>query len=141
MKADNTLYLIAKAKALMNQFIISELNKQGIDGIVPSHGDIIISLLKHETLTMKELADKIERDPSTVTTLVKKLNNLGYTQVLKDSADKRANIVSLTTEGKALEAVFISISEKLYKKQYQNTNEEEKEIFRDVLKKMIENFR
>lgn len=141
MKADNTLYLIAKAKTLMNEFIISELNKQGIDGIVPSHGDIIISLLKNETLTMKELADKIERDPSTVTTLVKKLNNLGYTQVLKDSADKRANIVSLTTEGKALESVFISISENLYKKQYQNTNEEEKEIFRDVLKKMIENFK
>jgi len=141
MKADNTIHLIGKVKFLMDQFIITELNKQGIDGIVPSHGDIIISLLDNETLTMSELSDKIQKDPSTVTTLVKKLNDFGYTQVLKDSTDKRTNRVSLTAKGKALESIFINISEKIYDKQYQNINEKEKENFRDVLKKMIENFK
>lgn len=141
MKGDNTLHLIGKIKVLMNQFIISELEKQGIIGIVPSHGDILISLLQNESLTMSELAAKIEKDPSTITTLVKKLNNLGYTQVLKDTIDKRANRVSLTAKGRAIETIFINISEKIYYKQYLNINEKEKDIFRNVLQKMIKNFK
>ena len=137
---DNTVYLISKAKNLMNQFIISELEHYGVEGIVPSHGDIIIELLKNEALSMSDLAVKIEKDPSTITTLVKKLCSIGYTQVFKDDKDRRANKVSLTDKGKALEPVFLSVSEKLYEKQYQNITEKDKDVFRTVLEKMIENF-
>lgn len=141
MKADNTAHLIGKLRGQINQFIILELKKEGIDGIVPSHGDIIVSLLKKEAMTMRELADKIEKDPSTITTLVKKLNHLGYTQVVKDNRDKRANRVLLTSKGKNLEEIFFAVSEKLYSKQFENIDEKEQIIFREVLIKMIENFK
>lgn len=140
MRTDNTLYLIGQIKGLMSQFIISELEKQGIEGIVPSHGSIIVSLLHNESLTMRELAKKIGKDPSTVTTLVKKLNHFGYIDLTRDSVDKRVTRVSLTNEGKKLEEVLTKISEKIYDRQYQNISDKEKEIFREVLKKMIENF-
>lgn len=140
MKADNTLYLIGKVRVLINQFIISELKKKGINGIVPSHGNIILSLLKNKSLTMSELADKIGKDPSTITTLVKKLNDFGYTQMIKDEEDKRVNRVSLTSKGKELEEAFIIISEEIHNKQYNNISDYEKEIFRQVLNKMIDNF-
>ncbi|MCT4688848.1 MarR family winged helix-turn-helix transcriptional regulator [Vallitalea sp.] len=140
MKADNTLYLIGKVRVLINQFIISELKKKGINGIVPSHGNIILSLLENNSLTMSELADKIGKDPSTITTLVKKLNDFGYTQMIKDEEDKRVNRVSLTSKGKELEEAFIIISEQIHNKQYNNISDDEKEIFRQVLKKMIDNF-
>ncbi|GKX32049.1 MarR family transcriptional regulator [Vallitalea longa] len=140
MKADNTLYLIGRVRVLINQFIISELKKQGITGIVPSHGKIILSLLEKENLTMSELAGNIGKDPSTITTLVKKLNDLGYTHMIKDTVDKRVNRVSLTSKGKDLEQAFVVISEKIYNRQYNNIADEEKEIFREVLRKMIDNF-
>ncbi|WP_193774545.1 MarR family winged helix-turn-helix transcriptional regulator [Vallitalea guaymasensis] len=140
MKADNTLYLIGKVRVLINQFIISELKKKGINGIVPSHGNIILSLLKNKSLTMSELADKIGKDPSTITTLVKKLNDFGYTQMIKDEEDKRVNRVSLTSKGKELEEAFIIISEEIHNKQYNNISDDEKEVFRQVLNKMIDNF-
>ncbi|GMQ64090.1 MULTISPECIES: MarR family winged helix-turn-helix transcriptional regulator [Vallitalea] len=140
MKADNTLYLIGKVRVLINQFIISELKKKGINGIVPSHGNIILSLLKNKSLTMSELADKIGKDPSTITTLVKKLNDFGYTQMIKDEEDKRVNRVSLTSKGKELEEAFIIISEEIHNKQYNNISDNEKEVFRQVLNKMIDNF-
>jgi len=140
LKADNTLYLIGKVRVLINQFIISELKKKGINGIVPSHGNIILSLLKNKSLTMSELADKIGKDPSTITTLVKKLNDFGYTQMIKDEEDKRVNRVSLTSKGKELEEAFIIISEEIHNKQYNNISDDEKEVFRQVLNKMIDNF-
>lgn len=137
---DNTVHLVSKLNYLMKQFIMLELEKQGIDGIVPSHGDIIALLLNIDSLTMNELAAKIGKDPSTVTTLVKKLNALGYTQVQKDFEDRRANRVSLTLKGKGLKPLFISVSENIFNKQYQNIDENEKEVFRNVLEKMIRNF-
>jgi len=137
---DNTSNLISKLSLLMQQFIISELEKQGIKGIVPSHGSIIVFLLSGGNPTMNELAKAINKDPSTVTTLVKKLTNLGYTEISKDENDKRASRVSLTSKGKEFERIIMNVSNDMFEKQYQNISENERYIFRLVLEKMITNF-
>ena len=41
MEMDNTIQLIAKVNALASDMILSELKKNGIIGIVTSHGDIM----------------------------------------------------------------------------------------------------
>lgn len=140
MSTDNTMYLIGRARIQLHEYITKELEEQGVYGIVPSHGDIIIALLKHESLAMCELAYRINRDPSTVTTLVKKLNLLGYTEVYKDAGDKRTNRVSLTGKGRELEAIIMEISEKLYRQQYKHISEHDIVIFRQVLQQIIQNF-
>lgn len=137
---DNTINLIGKVNALANEMILRELKDNGIAGIVPSHGDIIASLLKNESLRMSELAEKIGKDASTVTALIKKLNKLGYTCILQDEKDKRITMVSLTSQGKALEGVFKMVSEKLFDIQYENIKQEEIEVFRKTLNQMIINF-
>lgn len=114
MKADNTIALISQVKLLADQFIIMELSRYGIHGIVPSHGSILYSLLECESLTMGELSDKINKDPSTVTTLVKKLELLGYVKVYKDSRDKRISRVKLTKKGDTFKNIFKNISETMY---------------------------
>lgn len=140
MKYDNTINLISRIRELSGSVIVSELEKAGIVGIVPSHGDIIVTLIKHRELTMTEIAERISRDRSTVTTLVKKLNNLGFTDTKKNEMDQRSSLVFLTPKGRELEKGFEEISEKLYSIQYEGITEEEKEIFRGVLMKMYENF-
>jgi DNA-binding MarR family transcriptional regulator len=140
MEMDNTINLIAKVNALASDMILSELKKNGIIGIVTSHGDIIVSLLRNESLRMSELSEKIGKDASTVTALIKKLNKLGYTYILQDETDKRITRVGLTSEGKSLEGVFQFVSEKLFNTQYKDIAKEEIEVFRSVLKQMVINF-
>jgi len=140
MEMDNTIHLIAKVNALASEMILSELKKNDIIGIVTSHGDIIVSLLRNESLRMSELSEKIGKDASTVTALIKKLNKLGYTYSVQDEADKRITQVGLTSGGKALEGVFEFVSEKLFNTQYKNIEKEEIEVFRSVLKQMVINF-
>ena len=140
MRYDNTINLISRIRELAGIIIVSELEKLGIKGIVPSHGDIIVTLMKYGELTMTEIAEKINRDRSTVTTLIKKLNKIGFTATRKNESDQRSNLVFLTTKGKELEEGFKEISEKLYSIQFEGVNEEEKEIFRSVLIKMYNNF-
>jgi len=140
MKYDNTINLISRIRELSGAVIISELEKLGVEGMVPSHGDIIVTLMKHKELTMTEIAEKINRDRSTVTTLIKKLNKVGFTATKKNESDQRSNLVFLTSKGKELEEGFNEISEKLYFIQFEGVKEEEKEIFRSVLIKMYNNF-
>lgn len=140
MEIDNTIHLITKVNALASNMILSELKKNGIIGIVTSHGDIIVSLLRNESLRMSELSEEIGKDASTVTALIKKLNKLGYTFIQQDESDKRITRVGLTSKGKSLEGVFKSVSEKLFSTQYKDITKEEITVFRLVLKQMVINF-
>ena len=140
MKIDNTYSIISKIYGSMNDLLISELRENNIDNIVPSHGSIIMVLLKHKELSMNEIANKIGKTPQTVTTLVKKLISLGYVEKKKSESDQRASIVKLTEKGLAFESILILISEKIFEKQYLGMNEEEIKILRKLLMKMESNF-
>lgn len=140
MKIDNSIFLIGRIRENVNNFIVKELEELGIKGVVPSHGDILVSLFKQEEMTMTEIANKIHRDRSTVTTLVNKLMKLGYIKSKKNPEDSRSSIIYLTTKGKALEKDFKEISDKIFQKEYKGIDESEKEIFYRVLNKIHENF-
>ena len=72
-----------------NAYLVSLLSQVGLKDLVPSHGDILVALFAQETVTMQELSEKIHRDPSTITALVKKLVLGGYVQTQKSVTDKR----------------------------------------------------
>ena len=49
---DNTFTLISRIDGEIRRFITEELAKEGITDIVPSHGAIIVELMKHGQLPM-----------------------------------------------------------------------------------------
>ena len=139
MELDNTASRISKCKELVNQYIVTSLEKHGVVGIVTSHGEIILALLKQECLTMSELAALIHKDPSTVTTLVKKLNTFGYVTLTKCDNDKRSVRASLTDKGKSLESAFMQISDDLRLQMYNGVGENDKQVFKQVLHEIMQN--
>lgn len=140
MKSDNTLTIISKIYNGMEELLIKELKNAGVYGIVPSHGKILYALFKSNSLSMNELSEKIQKTPQTVTTLVKKLEEMGYIESHKLDSDRRTTIVSLTDCGKELKPVFDSISEKLYIEQYKGLSKEEVNEFVRLLKLVEKNF-
>ena len=140
MNTDKSIYTIGRIREKANIFLLKELAQIGFKDIAPSHGDILVTLFQHHELPMTEIANRIHRDRSTVTTLVNKLMKLGYISSKKDSYDNRSTIVFLTEKGKALEPYFEKISQKLYETEYKGISEQEKQIFQSVLEKICENF-
>lgn len=140
MKTDATIHYMSRIREKVNEKIQSELEKAGAVGLVPSHGDLLMALYEREALTMTELADRIHRDRSTVTTLIGKLKRLGYVEVRKNPEDARSNCVYLTTKGRALHPIFIEISQALYEREYQGINEEDQKLFLKLLEKVYANF-
>ena len=140
MRIDNTFAIIGKIYSGMGALLIEELKKAEVDGIVSSHGAILMELFFQTELPMNVLADKIGKTPQTVTSLVKKLAEMGYLETRKSESDRRTTMVLLTEKGKNLQTVFYSISEKLYDTQYMGMTAEEITELRRLLNMMLGNF-
>lgn len=140
MRPEDIISLISRVRDNANKFITGEMNRWGIKGLAPSHGDILFSLLNSETMTMKDLAKKIDKDKSTVTALVDKLIKLGYVKKSRDEKDNRIVFVTLTESGRNLKPMFDSISHDLIEKIYKDIPQAEKEALILTLEKIKKNF-
>ena len=88
---------------------------------------------------MREIAQKIGRDKSTVTALVKKLIDFGYVQKEPDRNDSRVTLVKLTKSGRALREDFDEISKTLLQRVYKGFTEKEKEVMVHGLERINSN--
>lgn len=139
MNTNDVVSLISKIREKANRFIVSAMTKYGIEGIVTSHGDIINALFNNPRLTMAEIAGKIGRDKSTVTTLVDKLVRFGYVAKERDTEDTRVVYVTLTPKGSELKPIFNTISREVLNALYFDISENEKEELIRILNKIYKN--
>lgn len=135
----NGLSMISRIRENANRFITEQLAQNGIEGLVPSHGDILAVLYRGEDVTMKDIADKIRRSKPTVTVLTDKLERLGFVYREKSRNDSRITYIRLTEQGKRFEPVFENISKELNALLYQQFTAEEAGILDALLKKMENN--
>ena len=131
------LSLISKIHEKGNRFIIEELKNNGAEGLVPSHGDILVCLYKNGKMTMKDIANCIHRTKPTVTVLVDKLEKLGYLKREASDEDSRSTNIVLTQKGEDFQATFEKISKNLNEMLYKNLSDKEIEILAELLKKII----
>lgn len=141
MRKNNAVAIIGRIRDQANKLIVRELENHGIEGIVPSHGDIMVHLFAGEKYTMRELAEKINRSKPTVTVLVEKLADYGYVAKEKSTADSRVTFISLTAKGLALKPAFDNISAKLNALVYKSMSEAEAEALEKLLARVDKNLR
>ncbi|UQZ87695.1 MarR family transcriptional regulator [Deltaproteobacteria bacterium Smac51] len=134
----NIAHLISNLRGGINEFILARLADEGISNLAPSHGAIFVVLYNEGPQTMLSLSEKINRDKSTLTVLVRKLEALGYVERESDEADKRVSIISLTEKGQRFRAVFEEISKELVEKIWGGTPDKERCEITEELKRMLE---
>lgn len=140
MSTRDIVSLIALIREQANRFIIQEMSMKEMEGLAPSHGDILSALFEYSSLTMKDLAKKINKDKSTVTALVNKLLNFGYIERIRDIEDSRIIYSTLTEKGENLKADFKEISDKLIERVYKDISKNEQEVDINILTKIHNNF-
>lgn len=133
----NILSLVSKIHEKGNRFIIEKLKNNGAEGLVPSHGDILVCIYRNGKMTMKDIANCIHRTKPTVTVLVDKLEKLGYLKREASDEDSRSTNIVLTQKGKDFQATFEKISEELNEMLYKNLSPEESELIEKLLRKVI----
>lgn len=139
MKTDHTFFLIGRIKENCTAFLEKEMKAMGMAKFATSHADIMAVLNIFGELSMSEISGMINRDCSTVTALVSKLEKMGYVRQRRSESDRRSSLCSLTEKGKAFIPDINVISKKLYKKAVTGISEKEWKAFRGVLEKLHRN--
>jgi len=127
MPSRGVIALIGDIRDRAHRFIQQELDARGMKGLAPSHGAILSALFRGREIGMAELADEIRRDKSTVTALVRKLEEHGYVTRRRDAHDGRVVHVALTRKGRAFQPAFREISEALLERTFRGFAGQEKE--------------
>ena len=87
--SNTSISQVSHIHSLTADFLKKRLAQNGFDDFASSHGNILFQLSINKAITMKELAAKINRDKSTTTVLVRKLEQEGLVTATTDSSDKR----------------------------------------------------
>ncbi len=85
---------------------------------------------------MNQLSCYIDRDKSTITALVDKLERLDYVKRGEDQVDGRIVRLTLTKKGRELEPIFRAISESLQAAIYEEFSLEERQQLLGLLEKI-----
>lgn len=139
MSEKNIVALASRIAETAHKILVRELELRGIEGVVPSHGAILLQLFSGEAYTMSELAEKIHRSKPTVTVLIDKLVKLGYVAKENCAIDSRITRVRLSDQGKALQPVFAEISAAMNAAVYHGIAETEAEMLERGLRKILLN--
>lgn len=139
MDETQIVVLIARINKKANEFIMEELARHGMQGLVPSHGDILYTLFKRGSLPMNEIASLIHRRRPTVTVLVDKLVELGFVEKVSDPDDSRVTLISLTRKGRSMKDSLVEISDSLLKRVYGRIKKDDRERLCALLEQVHEN--
>ena len=141
MDVNSSISLLSNIHTITADFITDKLKERGFPDFASSHGNILFQLSVNEKMTMGELSEKINRDKSTTTVLVRKLEKDGFISGEADPADKRSRIIFLTEKGKQFNKTARELSSELLGTFYKGFSEEEKNNFFQTLLRIKENFR
>ncbi len=140
MDVNSSISLLSNIHSITADFLTERLKNKGFPDFASSHGNILFQLSVNEKMTMGDLSEKINRDKSTTTVLVRKLEAEGFITGESDPADKRSRIIFLTEKGKQFNQTAQELSSELLGTFYKGFTEEEKEAFFQTLLRIKNNF-
>ena len=134
----SVLSLISRIHSKSQNFLHKKMAENGLPDLATSHGFILFCLSKG-ALSFSELTEKINRDKSTTTALVKKLENLGLVEIHVCASDSRRKFVSLTEKGRAYNETTSALSQELLTTAYRGLTDEEAETLLSLLVRLSQN--
>lgn len=140
MDVNSSISLLSNIHSITADFLTERLKEKGFPDFASSHGFILFQLSINEKMNMGDLALKINRDKSTTTVLVRKLEKEGLVKIENAKTDKRSRIVSLTEKGKHFNKTTHEISKELLETFYKDFADKEKETFFQTLLRIKSNF-
>ncbi len=140
MDVNSSISLLSNIHSITADFLTERLKNHGFPEFASSHGNILFQLSVNEKMTMGELAEKINRDKSTTTVLVRKLEVEGFICGESAPGDKRSRIIFLSEKGKQFNKTAKKLSSELLETFYKGFSDEEKEAFFQTLLKIKNNF-
>ena len=132
----NLISLLQEKSSQIPQFIMSRLSDYGLQKFSPSHIEVLYYLIREGSLPMRIIAKRINKDKSTLTALVIKLESFDYVKRAPSPQDQRSVVLSLTTKGKELIPVVDEISKQLLQEFFEPFSKQELYTMHELISKI-----
>jgi len=135
----NFLYAISKIRQNLFSFLEKEMADKKITDISPSDGDILFALDRQGPLSVQEIAALTVKDKSTVSSVIKKLEERGFVIRERSGDDSRYVIITLTEKGKKIKPLLWKISASMNEKMFKGLSDREKQQLFELMEKIYAN--
>ena len=135
----NFLYTLNSIRQSLFAFLESEMARENIRDIAPSHGDILYILDKKGHLHLHDITKLSLKDKSTITSVINHLEKSGYVTKAKDNKDKRLVNIEVTEKARTIKPALAKISEKMNAKMFEGLSAEEKATLFNLMARISHN--
>lgn len=139
MSTERVIHLASQVRERANALIVAELERRGAAGLAPSHGAILVQLYRQGPLPMNRLASLIGRKKNTLTSLIAKLEALGYVARQPDPKDSRVSLIAPTDQALRFRRDFEEISRLLLDKAWGDMPPDQREALVRGLEQVANN--
>lgn len=132
--------LVGKISTAINRTFLRAFANEGME-ITTEQWSVMACLWEKDKVTQQALCDITAKDKPSMTRLIDKLEKRNLVTRVSDHNDRRINLIHLTDTGAALQMKATEIVQMVATKTLNNITEEELNISRIVLKKIMANLK
>ena len=140
-RRESVIFLAARLRDRAYQWIESEMDQRGMEGLSLSHGAILMHVGQRGPMTMGELSQILEKSRSTTTALVGKLEAREFVKQIVDPNDQRIRRVALTDKVLERTEELKAVTDGVLEKTFAGLSEEEQQTLVSFLGRTLENYR
>ncbi|UCG32972.1 MAG: MarR family transcriptional regulator [Phycisphaerales bacterium] len=132
-------FLIAKIHQVAGRVFARKLKEHRIREINPAQGRILFVLWREDGIAMNELARRSGLGKSTLTSMLDRLEEAGYVTRVPSREDRRQFLIRRTEKDKALERVYVEVSQEMAGVFYKGFSSGEIDRFERYLQRILDN--
>ena len=131
-------FLMAKIRQVGGR-ISERLIKQYDIEINNAQGRIMFALWQKDNISINELANKTQLKKSTLTSMLNRLENMGYIRRQRSKTDRRKILIKRTKKDQTMEKKYVEVSEEITKLFYKGFSISEINRFEKDLEHILNN--
>ena len=131
-------FLMAKIRHVSGRIFERMLKDYGIE-INSAQGRVMFALWQQDRVSINELTKKTQLKKSTLTSMLDRLENMGYILRQRSKEDRRVILIERTDKDKHLESKYVELSQELTKLFYKGFSENQINRFEKDLEQILDN--
>jgi len=131
-------FLMAKIRQVAGRIFERILKEYGIE-INSAQGRIMFALWQADGISINELAQKTQLKKSTLTSMLDRLQKMGYVRRQRCKKDRRKILIKRTNKDKNLENRYVELSGEITKLFYKGFSDSQIDRFENDLAKILDN--
>ena len=131
--------LVAKIHQVSGRIFARKLKEYHINEINPAQGRILFVLWAQDGIPIRTLAEKTLLEKSTLTSMLDRLEEMGYVRREPSQEDRRAIIIRRTDKDRNFQKLYNAVSEDMTRLFYKGMSAQEIDQLETGLRRILDN--